>query len=41
MDVDQPVFTQVRRAYTEADKKRLQEQVLRLYLILVPHAYLY
>jgi hypothetical protein len=26
MDVDQPVFTQVRRAYTEADKKRLQEQ---------------
>jgi hypothetical protein len=26
MDVNQPVFTQVRRAYTEADKKRLQEQ---------------
>jgi hypothetical protein len=26
MDVDQPVFTQVRRAYTEADKKCLQEQ---------------
>jgi hypothetical protein len=26
MDVDQPVFTQVRRAYTEADKKHLQEQ---------------
>jgi hypothetical protein len=26
MDVDQPVLTQVRCAYTEADKKRLQEQ---------------
>jgi hypothetical protein len=23
MDIDQPVFTEVRRAYTEADKNRL------------------